>query len=172
MIFAEAPRAPASIAHERIRNAYAQATGKAAPSGSQKAGKKRLPKEEDDCPICYENMHKAAETLLTFCEECGNCLHKECFQQCAYQLLDGTGDRELRTLSTGARAAKGGVTCVFCRAEWAVPTAAVKGKGKATTSSEGYVNLANVAGVSPVRDTSTCGSFHIVGLPHAHHLFG
>ncbi|KAI0819496.1 hypothetical protein BC628DRAFT_1016088 [Trametes gibbosa] len=135
VIFAEAPRAPATIAHERIRNAYAQATGKAAPSSSQKAGKKRLPKEEDDCPICYESMHKIAETLLVFCEECGNGLHNVCFQQ-------------------WAKAAKGAVTCVFCRAEWTAPTAAGKGKGKGVTR-EGYVNLADVAGVSPARDTSS-----------------
>lgn len=81
-IFAEAPQAPAAIAHERIRNAYAQATGKAIPASSQKGGKKRLPEKEDDCPICYENMHGVAEKLLSFCEECGNGLHKECFQQC------------------------------------------------------------------------------------------
>ena len=51
-------------------------------SSSQPQSKKRLPGEEDDCPICYENMHRADEKTLTFCEECGNGLHKECFQQC------------------------------------------------------------------------------------------
>ncbi|OJT07851.1 Mitogen-activated protein kinase kinase kinase 1 [Trametes pubescens] len=125
-IFAEAPQAPAAIAHERIRNAYAQATGKAIPSSSQKSGKKRLPGKEDDCPICYENMHGASETLLVFCEECGNGLHKECFQQ-------------------WANAAKGAATCVFCRAEWVAPVA-VGGSKAASRSAEGYINLAGVAG--------------------------
>ncbi|KAI0362357.1 hypothetical protein OH77DRAFT_1515614 [Trametes cingulata] len=132
-IFANAPRSPAAIAHERIRNAYAKATGKAVAPGSEKGGKKRLPAEDDDCPICYENMHNVAEKLLTFCEECGNGLHKECFQQ-------------------WAKAAKAGVTCVFCRAAWVVAPAA---GGKPARSVEGYLNLADVAGVSPVRDTSS-----------------
>ncbi|KAL1944646.1 hypothetical protein VTO73DRAFT_3076 [Trametes versicolor] len=134
-IFAEAPQAPAAIAHERIRNAYALATGKAIPSGSQKGGKKRLPEKEDDCPICYENMHGVAETLLSFCEECGNGLHKECFQQ-------------------WANTAKGAATCVFCRAKWVAPVAAGASKA-AGRSAEGYINLASVAGVSPARDTSS-----------------
>ena len=86
-IFAHAPRAPAAIAHERIRNAYAQATGKKIASSSQSQSKKRLPSAEDDCPICYENMHGAKESTLTFCEECGNGLHKECFQQCKHSPL-------------------------------------------------------------------------------------
>ena len=81
-IFANAPRAPAAIAHERIRNAYAQATGKKVASSSQPQAKKRLPEKDDDCPVCYDNMHKAEETNLVFCEECGNGLHKDCFQQC------------------------------------------------------------------------------------------
>ncbi|KAI0636763.1 hypothetical protein C8Q77DRAFT_1094450 [Trametes polyzona] len=133
-IFSNAPRAPASVANERVRRAYAQATGKELPSTTQ-AGQKRLPQEEDDCPICYENMYRVAETLLTFCGECGNGLHKECFGQ-------------------WAKAAKGGVTCVFCRAKWAGPAAHGRGKGGARTA-EGYINLADVAGVSPQRDTST-----------------
>ena len=65
-------------------NAYAQATGKKIASSSQSGSKKRLPEEDDDCPICYENMHKENEKNMTFCEECGNGLHKQCFQQCAY----------------------------------------------------------------------------------------
>ncbi|KAI0664601.1 hypothetical protein C8Q70DRAFT_1987 [Cubamyces menziesii] len=134
-IFANAPPAPAAVAHERIRNAYAQATGKAVASSSQAKTKKRLPEKEDDCPVCYENMHGVAEKLLTFCEECGNGLHKECFQQWANTAL-------------------GNVTCVFCRAKWTLPASAGAGRA-AARSTEGYLNLAAVAGVSPVRDTSS-----------------
>ncbi|CDO72916.1 hypothetical protein BN946_scf185002.g101 [Trametes cinnabarina] len=134
-IFAHAPRAPAAIAHDRIRSAYAQATGKEVASSSQKGGKKRIPGKEDDCPICYENMHGIDGKLLTFCEECGNGLHLQCFQQWAIN-------------------AKAGVTCVFCRAKWIGPATAGASKAPGR-SSEGYLNLADVAGVSPVRDTSS-----------------
>ncbi|KAI0673012.1 hypothetical protein C8Q78DRAFT_969499 [Trametes maxima] len=134
-IFSQAPRAPAAVTNERVRDAFAQATGRAAGSSSQNKGKKRLPGEGDDCPICYEGMHKVAEKLLVFCEECSNGLHKECFQQ-------------------WANAARGSVTCVFCRAQWAGPGATRAGKA-ASRSVEGYLNLAGAAGVSPVRDTSS-----------------
>ncbi|RDX56548.1 hypothetical protein OH76DRAFT_395626 [Lentinus brumalis] len=134
-IFAKAPRAPAAIAHERIRNAYAQATGKKVASSSQPS-KKRLPSEADDCPICYENMHREAESSLTFCEECGNGLHKMCFQQ-------------------WANSAKNGITCVFCRAKWSDVAPAGGSRGTGARSSEGYVNLGSVAGLNTVRDTSS-----------------
>ncbi|RPD66345.1 hypothetical protein L226DRAFT_550337 [Lentinus tigrinus ALCF2SS1-7] len=135
-IFTKAPRAPAAIAHERIRNAYAQATGKKVAPSSEASSRKRLPGEEDDCPICYENMHREAESKLTFCEDCGNGLHKVCFQQ-------------------WANAAKNGITCVFCRAKWPESAPAGSSKGAGARSSEGYLNLGSLAGVSTVRDTSS-----------------
>ncbi|KAI0647256.1 hypothetical protein C8Q79DRAFT_615946 [Trametes meyenii] len=134
-IFSQAPRAPAAVAHERVRDAFAQATGRTKESSTQNKGRRRFPEEGDDCPVCYEGMHKVAEKLLVFCEECGNGLHKECFQQ-------------------WANAARGGVTCVFCRAKWIGPGATGAGKA-ASRSVEGYLNLAGPAGVSPVRDTSS-----------------
>ncbi|GBE90195.1 hypothetical protein SCP_1900440 [Sparassis crispa] len=144
-IFAHAPPAPTATANARIREAYARATGKALPTppapaaaAAAAAEKKRIPGPEDDCPVCYENMHGAAQGTLAFCETCGNGLHRECFQQ-------------------WARAARGGVTCVFCRARWVEPAAAAA-SGSASGGvgrSEGYLNLGSVAGVSPVRDTSS-----------------
>lgn len=91
-IFANAPLAPNAIANPRLREAYARATGKSqAPStpeaSSSSAPKKRMPGEEDDCPICYDGMHNVAEASLTFCEECGNAVHGECFAQCACLLI-------------------------------------------------------------------------------------
>ena len=88
-IFAQAPLAPNSIAHARIRDAYARATGKitatASSSNVEPANeKKRIPGPDDDCPICYESMHGTSETSLTWCDECGNALHKECFDQCTF----------------------------------------------------------------------------------------
>jgi len=69
-IFAQAPLAPNSIAHPRIRDAYARATGKISATASfSKAQpeneKKRIPGPEDDCPICYEGMHGADKNKLT-----------------------------------------------------------------------------------------------------------
>ena len=81
-IFSNAPQAPNAIAHDKIREAYARATGEAptlAPSGSRR----RIPGPEDSCPICYEAMHGVSEEKLVFCEECGNALHTECFGQCS-----------------------------------------------------------------------------------------
>ncbi|KAL0951161.1 hypothetical protein HGRIS_007893 [Hohenbuehelia grisea] len=144
-IFAEAPAAPNAVTDPRVRDAYARATGKATPAKSNASNpKKRLPGPDDDCPICYEGLQAAggkSEESLTFCESCGNSLHTECFNQWK---------------STSARSGKA-LTCVWCRANWVLPAAASgSGTGVARRTSEGYINLADVAGVSPVRDTSSC----------------
>ncbi|TCD66806.1 hypothetical protein EIP91_000942 [Steccherinum ochraceum] len=137
-VFANAPAAPAALASARVRDAYAKATGKASSSSQPYQGKKRIPTEEDDCPVCYENMFKAKESTLTFCDECGNGLHKECFQQ-------------------WVKAAHGSATCVFCRASVsaAAPAAGSSGARAGGRTAEGYINLAAEAGISPVRDTSS-----------------
>lgn len=80
-IFANAPPAPGFVANATVQEAYAKATGKRVASSSQGV-KKRMPEKDTDCPVCYENMHGAAEKTLVFCESCGNALHKDCFQQC------------------------------------------------------------------------------------------
>ena len=54
----------------------------------------------------------------------------------------------------GARKKGVDLDCVYCRAPWAL--SGTKGAGSKT--SEGYINLAHVAGVSPIRDTSSCKS--------------
>ncbi|KAF4615107.1 hypothetical protein D9613_013017 [Agrocybe pediades] len=145
-IFANAPLAPNSVAHAHVREAYARATGKIpanAPSTSAEEAKKnrRIPGPDDDCPICYDGMHGTAETALVFCEECGNALHKECFQQ--WQRTAKSSGKEL--------------TCVWCRAKWVVAGAAGAGTPVATRTlgNYGYLNLAGASGASPVRDTST-----------------
>jgi len=144
-IFSQAPLAPNALANARVREAYARATGKATSSSAaaKQPEKKRVPGPEDDCPICYENMHRAKADILVWCEECGNGLHKECFTQWA----------------TTARQKGQQVTCVFCRANWVGAGAGANaGKSAAAGGSryaEGYVNLADVAGVNAVRDTSS-----------------
>ncbi|KAJ6533770.1 hypothetical protein DFH09DRAFT_1043726 [Mycena vulgaris] len=142
-IFANAPLAPNALAHPRIREAYARATGKAqAPSTPEPSGpKKRLPGEDDDCPICYDGMHNAAEGALTFCEECGNAVHKECFAQ--WKQTSGKQGTKL--------------TCIYCRAVWpsAAAAAGAAGGSGARRTSGGYLNISDVAGVSPQRDTTS-----------------
>ncbi|KAF8206911.1 hypothetical protein K438DRAFT_1668215 [Mycena galopus ATCC 62051] len=139
-IFANAPLAPNAVANPRIREAYARATGKsdAPPSTPETGPKKRIPAEEDDCPICYDNMHNVAEASLTFCEECGNAVHGECFAQ-----WKQTCSRQHAKL-----------TCIYCRAVWPTGPAA-GGSGGAHKTAGGYINVSGVAGVSPQRDTSS-----------------
>jgi len=138
-IFADAPAAPNSLSLPHIQAAYATAMGRpeAPDSESQVVGgkqkKKRTPEEGDGCPICYESMHGVGVKTLTFCDECGNGLHTECFQH-------------------WARTAKS-LTCVWCRAKWAVATGGSGAAGAST--SEGYLNLSSAAGLSPKRDTSS-----------------
>lgn len=80
-IFSEAPLAPNSVAHPRIREAHARATGTTTTAAASTTNR-RMPGPDDDCPICYESMHGVNEKSLVFCEDCGNALHRECFQQC------------------------------------------------------------------------------------------
>jgi len=124
--------------------------------------KKRILAEGDDCPICYEAMHDVDVKTLTFCEECGNALHTECFNQCRFLSHEISSYRKHLT---GARTAKP-LTCVWCRAKWAVVASAAGGNvTSGPSTSEGYLNLGAVAGVSPVRDTSTCKNLLASCLP-------
>ena len=64
-------------------------------------------------------------------------------------------------INSGSKAMKGNANCVFCRAPWKSQTAgpstpARNARTPGVGTSEGYVNLAGIAGVSPVRDTSSC----------------
>ena len=83
-IFSQAPHAPNSVASSRVREAYDRATGKVTTAISSPSDKnnRRIPGPDDDCPICYESMHAMDRKKLTWCEECGNALHGECFEQC------------------------------------------------------------------------------------------
>jgi len=94
-----------------------------------------MPEEDDDCPICYDAMGgpQVSVDSLTFCDECGKAVHTECFRQWS------------RTAHQ--------VTCVYCRTKFVTPQQG--GGGGEASSPEGYLNLASVAGIDSVRDTSS-----------------
>ncbi|KAG5652310.1 hypothetical protein H0H81_005460 [Sphagnurus paluster] len=134
-VFAEAPLAPNSVAHPRIREAHARATGKQSDTACQSPTKKRVPGPEDDCPICYDGMHGVNETSLVFCEDCGNALHKECFKEWK--------DRRAKDHKD--------LTCVWCRARWVyAPIGGANTTAGGARIAEGYLNLSGVSGLSPI----------------------
>ena len=154
-VFANAPPAPNDLAHPHVREAYEQATGKKVDSNSKGSGpQKRIPGPETDCPVCYEDMHGTKENQLAFCESCGNCLHKQCFDQCKTHFSRGWNRAD--RFNIGAKTKGRDITCVFCRAKWYVASNAAPGGSRKAQVSEGYLNLASAAGLSPVRDTSSC----------------
>jgi len=144
-IFTSAPAAPNAVSNAHIQAAYTRAVGR--PDEAERLDSKaeeakdqrRMPEEGDDCPVCYESMHDVDIKTLTFCEKCGNALHMECFQQWSKKAHLPT--------------------CVWCRAKWVVGTNTAGGSGgnaaQGVAAMKGYINLAGVAGVSPVRDTSS-----------------
>jgi len=131
-IFAAAPINPTVVANANIRKAFSKSEGKSTDTSTGEVSR-RIPGEDDDCPICYESMGGADKVKhLTFCEQCGNALHTECFRQWAQTRKP--------------------LTCVWCRAEWITESS----NGETDRlNEEGYLNLSSVAGISPVRDTST-----------------
>lgn len=77
--------------NNHVRVAYARATGREkegeeieSKAKETEQNQRRVPQKGDDCPICYEDMHQADIKILTFCVECGNALHNECFTQCRH----------------------------------------------------------------------------------------
>ena len=109
------------------------------------AGKRRPIKEDDTCPVCFEDIFEERDQTSNFvyCElSCGNVVHRECFQTAAR-----------------AKVAQGqAVTCIYCRADWpkSDPMAVAAGGGAgAVRKDEGYLNLGQQLGISPERDTSS-----------------
>ncbi|KAI9512837.1 hypothetical protein F5148DRAFT_1160285 [Russula earlei] len=62
-VFANAPQAPNALAHDKVREAHARATGKASTSTSPDS-KRRIPGPEDNCLICYESSMRFLETCF------------------------------------------------------------------------------------------------------------
>ncbi|KAG8895771.1 hypothetical protein FRC00_006945 [Tulasnella sp. 408] len=140
-IFDNARPNPASVASQRVREAYGEITGTSSSQGPSKPtqppeGRRKF-EEDDECAVCYETLKDVPDSDLVWCGTCKNALHKECFSN-------------YRRSKIGQP-----VTCPHCRSEMDDGTPVGKGKGKATISEDGYLNLASAAGVSRVRDTST-----------------
>ncbi|KAK1219740.1 hypothetical protein PQX77_017548 [Marasmius sp. AFHP31] len=152
-IFDSAPappqlRAHGSLADEKVVEAWMGATGRAtaqpSASGSTSNDTRRIPTQEDDCPICYDTMYDEAKTTvealigtLKWCKRCGNSVHK------GYTKFQRTKPAD-------------SLKCVWCRAPWR--DGSVKDSGGGSRGREGYVNLAGLPGMEDVdtaRDTST-----------------
>ncbi|KXJ90534.1 hypothetical protein Micbo1qcDRAFT_234479 [Microdochium bolleyi] len=114
-------------------------------SGKAAAHDKNRKAIEGDCPICFtafEDGSGGDGEDLVFCRaQCGQNLHRECFEMWA------------RTKRSSARDA---VTCPMCRTPWQGDEPVIsKIKESGILTGEGYVNVADQLGISPHRDTST-----------------
>jgi len=118
-----AARGPAStaVASSSVVQAYSAATGKAKATAPEHRGVKA-----DDCPICFEALGSEA---LEVCTSCRNGIHADCFRRWS-----------------ASKAGVETVPCPLCRAPWP----AVAG-GKGRVGAEGFINLAEEAGVSEHR---------------------
>ncbi|KAF8830080.1 hypothetical protein HHX47_DHR2000669 [Lentinula edodes] len=146
-IFSAAPPPPqlrgSFIANKTVVGAWREATGRAPVTTTTQVSDdpRRIPVSEDDCPICYDKMNaeeldlKGLEKILEWCNECHNAVHKECWTQ-----WRTTKQRQAQSL-----------TCVYCRSDWVGAASSARGLGgSAARFEEGFVNLANVSGVSTI----------------------
>lgn len=192
------PVRAAALADEGVRRAYAAAmgvrltvTGEAAAAASSSssappaaaaaaaaavvavadAPNRRVPTDEDDCPICLEGLGTSTATL-TFCLTCGNNLHGSCMGEWV----------------TSKSRSGSAVTCPFCRSAWKDPRAVAAaaaaraapavGSGAgggmprgaapirgghspsaAARGRDGYYNLAGIAGIDPARGNAAAAYF-------------
>lgn len=97
-----------------------------------------------------------SEEIIYCRTSCGNNVHKNCFEQWA---------------ATTANNANG-IRCVYCRAPWPEKTKKVDIRAaleRSTVSHEGYINVAESFGLSPLRGESyipstCCGSGLLMGF--------
>ncbi|KAG8950554.1 hypothetical protein FRC04_007373 [Tulasnella sp. 424] len=140
-VFDNAPPNPAHVASQQVKEAYGDITGTSSSQGPSKSTQppegRRIFEEDDKCAVCCETLKDVPDSDLVWCGICKNALNKECYSN-------------YRRSKIGKP-----VTCPWCRNEMEDLTPSGKGKGKATISEDGYLNLASAAGVSRTRDTST-----------------
>lgn len=130
------------LADQSVITHYRRLTGKNTASTSSAAegpgglASKQRP-IEGECAICYDTLKadsQSAEDKVTFCQECGNNVHVECFKR-------WTASKK----SSGEP-----VTCVYCRCPWQ-PESGTRGAGG---SNDEYVNLGDVSHQHQAADTS------------------
>ncbi|EIW69441.1 hypothetical protein TREMEDRAFT_62308 [Tremella mesenterica DSM 1558] len=154
VIFSAAPPTPngSVMVPAAVRNKYLEATGDHSrmEEGSSKVDKiietapvvRKIQSVGEDCPVCYEEMTEEDDKSgkLVYDEATAGC-GKECFKMWA----------------ATAKAKGDIVTCVWCRTPWVEQFIAGTGdKGKGVARSVlGYVNMADVVGMSRERDTSS-----------------
>ena len=66
-------------------------------------------------------------------------------------------------LTTYEGARKTPVTCVYCRSPWVSPATEAAASGGGSTMRDGYLNMSSAAGISGIRDTSSCKSCNVCG---------
>ncbi|KAL3154181.1 hypothetical protein ABBQ32_013698 [Trebouxia sp. C0010 RCD-2024] len=121
--------------YRRLRGKDTASTSASADGPAGLASKQRP--VEGECAICYDSLKADAqspEDKITFCQECGNNVHVECFKR-------WTASKK----STGQS-----VTCVYCRCPWVSDTG-IKAAGD---GNEEYVNLRGVSQQHQQADTS------------------
>lgn len=126
--FSNACPDPSAVASRHVRKKF-----KAVMSGTveDEPRGRRLPTNDDCCPICYECMSTNED--LVYCPSgCHRPIHALCFGQWRSACINRGNP----------------VTCVYCRTGWASARPANVGP-------EGYVNLADIAGLPHERDTSS-----------------
>lgn len=108
------------------------------------AGHSKIRKAVDgDCPICFTAFDNGSSSNsgggedLVFCRaQCGQNLHKECFEMWA------------RT-KRGSHARDSAVTCPMCRTPWQGDEPVISRiKESGTLTGEGYLNVADQLGIS------------------------
>lgn len=126
------------LADQSVISHYRRLTGKDAASssaGPRDPASKQRP-IEGECAICYDSLKAdgtAPEDKVTFCQECGNNVHVECFKR-------WTASKK----SSGEP-----VTCVYCRCPWVVESG-----GSGASLNKDYVNLRDVSHEHQRADTS------------------
>lgn len=128
-IFAGAPAvvAAALLPNAALKRAFADATGFV--DDEQAAGPVgRRPFDEDDCPICLEEMRTAGRPTVWCTSQCGQSIHEECFLQWSQHQDD--------------------MTCVWCRAPWAADKPAVANP-RARTFTSKFGSYVDLSGTEP-----------------------
>ncbi|KAL8383508.1 hypothetical protein RB595_010625 [Gaeumannomyces hyphopodioides] len=145
-----------ALLSSELREIFDKAPGLPSAQGStsdQQRDHNRKP-VEGDCPICFDELPVASDAAentknserLVWCRAaCGQNMHEQCFQM----------------WSATKRQQAGGtspVTCPLCRSVWEgdADDSVIKNlKKDGPLNRDGYVNVADQLGISPVRDYGT-----------------